>query len=260
VIFINKNYSRSKKDYNNSGIYCIINNINQKRYVGQACDLKQRKIRHMSDLKCGRHHNNHLQYSYNKYGEDCFDFIILETCEISLLNEREIYWMEYYNVLDSGYNQSVGGVGCMGYRHTEEEIAKMRQIQNPKPVYQLDKDGHFIKEWTGASHAGKCLDIPVTNIKKSCNRENGTRQSGGYIWIYKEDFNSVDMSYYFEKNKNSPKPINQYDLDMNFIQRWGSVTEAETLGGFRRSEISRVCHNKRKTHCGFIFRFAENNE
>lgn len=49
-------------------------------------------------------------------------------------------------------------------------------------------------------------------------------------------------------------PINQYDKNMNFIKRYESVTEAMNI--LKNKHISEVCKGKRKTACGYIFKYA----
>lgn len=55
-----------------SGIYQILNLINNKRYIGQTINFDNRKRQHFSLLKRNQCHNLHLQKSYNKYGKEIF--------------------------------------------------------------------------------------------------------------------------------------------------------------------------------------------
>ena len=95
------------------GVYCIENMINNKRYIGQSVDIYKRWKHHKNELNNGKHHNYHLQSSWNSYGESCFKFYILENCDISLLDNREIYYINFYNTknCDYGYNLNDGGSG-----------------------------------------------------------------------------------------------------------------------------------------------------
>lgn len=61
-----------------SGIYAIINNITNKRYIGSYIDIRDRFWRHKSALRKNRHPNAHLQNSWTKYGEENFTFNIIE--------------------------------------------------------------------------------------------------------------------------------------------------------------------------------------
>ena len=85
----------SKK--NISGIYAIINIINEKKYIGSSKSVYYRwRHSHVPNLKQGTHHNNHLQNAWNKYGEDNFEFKVIEECDESIILKREGYWIEHY--------------------------------------------------------------------------------------------------------------------------------------------------------------------
>ena len=89
-----------------SGIYSIRNLINNKIYIGQSKNIYRRAICHRYELNNNKHSNSHLQYSFNKYKIENFVFEILEYCDISLLTEREKYYIsvqkvEIYNVKDA---------------------------------------------------------------------------------------------------------------------------------------------------------------
>ena len=46
-----------------------------------------------------------------KYGIENFDFEVIEECSKEQLNDKEIYWISYYDScnLDKGYNLTKGG-------------------------------------------------------------------------------------------------------------------------------------------------------
>lgn len=73
----------------NSGIYLITNNINNKVYVGQAINFKNR---------WASKYNRYLKRAIIKYGKENFYFHILEEVEIDkeLLNLREQWWMDFF--------------------------------------------------------------------------------------------------------------------------------------------------------------------
>lgn len=59
-------------------IYKIRNVVNDKFYVGSTNNTKVRFKNHRRLLRKGKHHCKHLQASWNKYGEDCFKFEVVE--------------------------------------------------------------------------------------------------------------------------------------------------------------------------------------
>lgn len=53
------------------------------------------------------------------------------------------------------------------------------------------------------------------------------------------------------------KPIEQFDLNGNFIKRYNSITEASKYVKKRYNHISDVLGGRRKTACGYIWRYAK---
>lgn len=52
-----------------SGIYMIINNINEKKYIGSAKNIDKRWYEHRYTLNKNCHDNSLLQNAWNKYGK-----------------------------------------------------------------------------------------------------------------------------------------------------------------------------------------------
>ena len=77
-----------------SGIYCIVNTDNQKKYVGSSRNLYQRLQKHRAYLRKNIHENKKLQNSWNKHGEDSFQYFILEFCPEERLIEREQFYID----------------------------------------------------------------------------------------------------------------------------------------------------------------------
>lgn len=117
---------REDKIYSRIGIYGIRNIINNKIYVGKTgMNFGDRWDNHKALLRNNNHDNKHLQNAWNKYGEENFEFIVLEDCSIDVLNDREIYWIKYYKEQCLSYNIHDGGDG--GYnlgKHLSEETKR----------------------------------------------------------------------------------------------------------------------------------------
>lgn len=114
---------------NRSGVYIITNTMNGKVYVGSAVSVRGRLQFHRSCLRRCKHENHHLQRAWNKYGEKKFRLETIEECSLSILREREQYWMDTLGAADSatGYNINpvAGGGGMEGRKHTEASRKKM---------------------------------------------------------------------------------------------------------------------------------------
>lgn len=88
-----------------SGVYVIVNKVNNKQYVGSAIDLAQRKTVHFTKLRHNKHASRHLQAAFKKHGEDAFSFSVLETLESpdrATLLACEQKWMD---MLRPAYNK-----------------------------------------------------------------------------------------------------------------------------------------------------------
>ena len=86
-------------------IYIIKNDINNKVYVGQSVDTKERFKAHCQI----KEKDIYFDKIIHKYGKEHFWYEILES-QIENYNEREQYWIAYYNCLvPNGYNLSPGG-------------------------------------------------------------------------------------------------------------------------------------------------------
>ena len=93
----------------NCGIYYIQNTITNQIYIGQSKRLKERKQNHFSKLRKNEHANPYLQNSFNKYGEEHFEYGVIQYCNKSDLDELEIAYMNLFNVKRHGFNMSDGG-------------------------------------------------------------------------------------------------------------------------------------------------------
>lgn len=107
-----------------TGIYKIENKINHKVYIGQSINITDRWRNHRSAYKdtSDKAYETHLYRSMRKYGIENFDFSIVEECLPSELNERERYWVSYYDSFFNGYNLTLGGDGATGGNVDKEKI------------------------------------------------------------------------------------------------------------------------------------------
>jgi group I intron endonuclease len=89
------------------GIYAIIHTASQRLYIGSATHYRKRWHHHQRHLRIGDHTNSFLQHAWNKYGEQAFEFRLIEPIDdVARLIEREQYWMDYYKSYerDKGFN------------------------------------------------------------------------------------------------------------------------------------------------------------
>lgn len=111
----------------NSCIYKILNILNRKYYIGQTFNFKNRKWRHKYLLNKNKHDNRYLQRAWNKYGEENFEFSVLEYCEKDKLIEREQWWIDNTKCCNKnfGYNLAPSSKSTLGVKLSEETKLKM---------------------------------------------------------------------------------------------------------------------------------------
>lgn len=94
-------------------IYKITNNLNNLIYVGQTTkSLNNRYWIHVNDSKrLDRYKGSKLYNAMRKYGFNHFKIELIEETENTQLDEREKYWINYYNSKNNGYNMTLSGQG-----------------------------------------------------------------------------------------------------------------------------------------------------
>lgn len=130
------------------GIYKITNTINGKVYIGQSKNLKSR----LRDHKNKPFYNNNefdspLHRAIRKYGLDNFFMETVEECLEEQLNEREIYWIKYYNSTDKtlGYNILTGGTQVTIYKLEDKVVDSIKNdLQNTLLTYQEIADKYQV--------------------------------------------------------------------------------------------------------------------
>lgn len=119
-----------------SGIYTIYCKRNDKYYVGQSLNVKNRLEQHLRELRTNTHGNKMLQDDFNLYGEDYFVFNKEKNEEERFLNVMEGYFINYYDSLNNGYNQQ--DVNERVRPKEREEITRKKQISQFKKLKKLD--------------------------------------------------------------------------------------------------------------------------
>ena len=178
-------------------IYIIKNKINNKVYVGQTkVSIKLRFQNHLSAARCGRGYT--IGKAIRKYGEENFYIELLEECLASELNEREMYWIAFYNSTDNkcGYNMSLGGnVNTKPTQIDENLVLKL---------FKEDKSAHEI---TKLLHTNA---YNISNILKKHNIVYGVDlqrtpkdKVTEVIQLYQKGYSSIQISQKLEINKST---------------------------------------------------------
>lgn len=122
----------------NNVIYKIRNIVNGHYYIGSTVDSRKRFWSHRKDLRTGKHVCVHLQRAWNKYGEDCFKFEIVEQLDSKeSLFPAEQKWLDEHFGKEYCYNVAAHADAPM--RDASPELrAKLAE----RTKAWLEREGH----------------------------------------------------------------------------------------------------------------------
>lgn len=156
-----------------SGIYKIVNLVNQKYYVGSTENFDNRKQRHFRYLRAGTHINDHLQSAWNKYGESNFEFVEVELVpRLKLLEQEQLYLNEAFR-LGNQYNIAKSSTAPMsGLTLTDAQKQKIGNTHRGKIVSKKTRQliskarsGTKLSEEHKQSIRDSCRKISVEDMK-----------------------------------------------------------------------------------------------
>ena len=238
-----------------SGIYCILNTVNNKRYIGKSNNIYKRWTGERSELRRNVFHNSHFQRAWNKYGEHAFQWFIIDVCPEEELMSREVEWIAYYNSYSDGYNQTLGGEGALGVVCSDEKRQNLiKSHLGDKPykrhVYCIELNQEFccakeaarvLKSYNygvnGAQIAACCRGVAVYSGKLP----NGNRLH----WCYIEDKDNFKIPV-----KKSDHPV--YCIELNeFFDNCITAQNDSRIHKAHSDNIILCCKgNKFYTTCG----------
>ena len=189
------------------GIYKITNKINGDAYIGQSVEVEDRLNDHKKPYNWNREENKRLYQAFISFGLNNFTFEIIEECKINQLNEREQYWINFYDTYPNQYNMTPGGQFNAGECHpshklTEIDVIDIRtrysQKERKNEVYSLYKDrigeSGFSKIWKGETWKNVLPEVYTEENKKF--HKNNTSNKGsknGRSKLTEEDVKNIRL-------------------------------------------------------------------
>lgn len=182
-----------------SGIYCILNIVNNKVYIGSSKNIQSRIKTHKKNLRTKKHENKYLQSSWDKYGESMFYFFVLEICPEELLIDKEKEWIKIKGALsrDKGYNI-----------FEPREYIQRKSSQKDKMLFCINKETKHIEEFSSPTvlciERGWKYDIALEVLAGWAKGGGKKKSIQGYILVYKKDY-IEGFDYFSIKKPDYPK-------------------------------------------------------
>lgn len=138
-------------------IYKITNTINGKFYIGQTIqNVKERFYQHCA-TKCSKAVSNMaIHRAIKKYGKSNFTVEVIKEIDSANLNDRERYWIKYYNSYNNGYNSTKGG----------QDGIKLFKNLDTESIVREYKSGKSLRE------IGRLFNVDKQTIKDLLVRNN----------------------------------------------------------------------------------------
>jgi group I intron endonuclease len=276
-----------KKDLTNiKGYIYKITAPNGAVYVGQTLCVKKRKYQYkkLAFTKQTQLWNNCQKYNWNP--SETFEVIDDCLCgeDKVFLNEKEIYWISFYDSYRNGLNCTEGGKGQVGRIWTQEERDRQREItksngsgftkgnkitlgrklsdEHRAKISESNK-GH--KAWNkGKETPQEVKEKIIISTSGEKNHFYGKTHSDETKEKIKESklgFKHTDETKLRMSNSSKRmyhphfygKAVLQYDMENNFIKKYDSIKSASLETGCSKARIVDVCKGRRKHTKNFIF-------
>ncbi len=246
------------------GIYRL--EINNKYYIGKdtKIDKSQRYKHHRSLLRNNKHFNRHLQRAFNKYGYVNYDVLI----EFGIKNEdqlniAEMFYIDLYDAMESGFNQTKGGEGVTGRKVSLEEIERVKQKKLKgfqEGIYSTttgEKDGMHILTEKQVKEIVSEFYIMKKSDKELASIYGVSRQTINYIragkrWSYLKEvqdwleFKRLNAHKLRPQGDNTLFPLEAYEIKQ--LLKYGfKMGEIASFYNISKSTVRKIKQNKSYT-------------
>lgn len=240
-------------------IYITTNNVNGKKYIGQkSYNQKNWKTYLGSGIVLNR--------AIKRHGKENFSREIIEECKTKEdLDQREKYWISYYDAVNSEdfYNIALGGDGgntIAGY--SEEQLEEYKKWKSELHKQTAPKGENAPRSKLTEKEVKEIiqrllLDEFSSDICKDYNVSVRTIDDIREYRTWRELTKDIEFSDISHRGRHPEKPVAQYSYpDRIYINTYKSAREVEEKTGIGFRMVSRVCNGERPHTHGYIFEFV----
>lgn len=167
-------------------IYKITNTLNNKIYIGQTIKTVQKRFTQHKNNSNKEYFSQIVLYkAFNKYGIENFVCEEIEEVTNDKLDERERYWINYYDSYFNGYNSTLGGRATQLYNWDVDDIIEK---------YLSLKSARAVAKVIGCDHSTIDRILNENNVK----RFTASQQLSKPLYLKKNN-----ELYYFETTRDA---------------------------------------------------------
>ena len=207
----------------------------------------------MSALRGQYHFNKYLQNSYNKYKEHSFIWTVLEYCHESELDEREMYWIAYYNTYENGFNANKGGGGNRGFHRTEETRKKSSESLKKAWTDADERRKEFSERMSGENNP---MYGRTGQLNPAYGQDHSGENGGMYGKHHTKESNELNRQAHLGANNKMSKPV----VCIETGEIFASQGEAGRAKKCDSTTINKCCRGVKKTAGGYHWRYATQEE
>lgn len=224
-----------------------------KVYIGQTTRERDRRAEflRLNQPYGGDKINN----ARKKYLPENFTYEVIESYRfqnedeaINTLDDREIFWIAYYDSFRNGYNSTLGGGNGLGREVTEATRLKISEKLKGSTLSEQTK------QKISESNKGKHSKSPTLEARKKMSESH----KGLTVWNTGKKFNEAQMTSYLEGRKKVQKAILCLDkISGEVIAKYTSTKEAAETLGCTSQGINNVLKGRNKTCKGYKWIYDE---
>lgn len=188
------------------------------------------------------------KWMWSKYQEG-LDIIVkeIDSCEEKDWEDKEKYWISYYNSGGKLLNISEGGKGVIPKNARSKSSLQRSAEGHYKPITLLDKEGKVIEHCPSINYAVEKYKLSRTAIGNVLSERS--KSTGGFYIVLTTVYNSPEFNVlkFIQQLNNSKKvrkTVYRYNLEGLLIETQNSIQEYCKLYKFDKGAISRAINNK----------------
>lgn len=208
-------------------IYKITNQVNQKSYIGKTSKtIEFRWLEHLREANKPERESRPLYRAIKKYGQENFKIEEIEQCSEENVEEREVFWIKYYETYEKGYNATLGGDGkaYLNRKKILEDYLKTKNIIETARLNNCGRDG----------------------VKNILHNEGIETLSGGEVT---QNLHSKRVLMLDKETGVVLQEFPTYAEAARYLKKQGFTNVSNPLSLV--SKLSLVCRGKRKSCSGF---------